>query len=137
MYYLEYPLQKGYVHNWLLAGPQAVYVQDLERFEGDDYKLQIARHYYKRASDVLQAPVEKDSFQIGETDLTWQYYRCLDDHFVDISTFHHTCHYLRAWAYAQLRAPAPQEVTFVLTTNGPAKIFPALPVSNSISSVIG
>ena len=53
VFYLEYPLQAGYIHNWLVAGPQAVYVHDLERFEGNDYKLQIARHYHKRASDIL------------------------------------------------------------------------------------
>ena len=45
--YLEYQLQNGYIHTWLVAGPQAIFVPDLDRFEGEDFKLQIARHYHE------------------------------------------------------------------------------------------
>ena len=43
---LEYPLVNGYIHNWLVAGPVATEVKDLERFTGADFKLQIAQHYH-------------------------------------------------------------------------------------------
>jgi hypothetical protein len=122
-FHLEYPLQDRYIHNWLVAGPQAILVDDLERFQGPDFKLQIARHYYKSISDIFQPPVERDSFQVGDTELTWSYYRCQDDHFVDLSTFYHTCHLLRSWAYTQVVAPSAQEVTMTLTTNGPADVW--------------
>ncbi len=121
--YLEYQLQNGYIHNWLVAGPQATPVADLDRFEGADFKLQIARHYYEPKPGLAQPPAERDSFSSGDTTLTWRYVRCLDDHFVDLTAFYHTCHYLRAWAYALVACPAPQAVTCVLTTNGPADVW--------------
>ena len=122
-HYLEYQLERGFIHNWLVAGPYATEVVDLDRFAGVDYKLQIAQHHYHRLSEILEQPVERDTFQIGDTELTWCYYRCLDDHFVDVSVFHHTCHYLRTWAYSQVMAPSAQDVSMVLTTNGPADVW--------------
>jgi hypothetical protein len=122
-HYLEYQLNKGFVHNWLVAGPYATPVLDLERFQGEDYKLQITQHHHRRLSEILEPPVEKGTFQIADQELAWQYYRCLDDHFVDVSVFHHTCHHLRTWAYSQVQAPSAGEVTLVLTTNGPADLW--------------
>src|SRR5437867_3762170 len=121
--YLEYQLQNGYIDTWLVAGPQAIYVPDLDRFEGEDFKLQIVRHYHERDSGLVQPPVERDTLTVGDTTLAWRYVRCRDDHFVDLTAFYHTCHYLRASAYAQVICPAVQDVTFVLTTNGPADIW--------------
>jgi hypothetical protein len=123
VYYLEYELEDDYVHNWLVAGPQAIPVTDLDPFQGNDYKMQIARQHYRKHSGILELPVERSSFQIGDAELSWRYHRCLDDHFVDLSTFYHTCHYLRAWAYAQVIVPSAQEVTLTLTTNGPADLW--------------
>jgi hypothetical protein len=67
--YLSYQLQDGYIHNWLVAGPQALAVTDLERFDGENFKLPIARHYYEPESGITQPPVEHDTFAIG--DATW------------------------------------------------------------------
>lgn len=123
IFYLEYPLCKGYIHNWLVAGPQAIPVSDLERFDEQDRKLQIARYYYEEKSGIVELPVDQTDLRIGDAELTWRYWRCLDDHFVDVSTFYHTWHYLRTWAYAQIQAPSAQGVTFILTTNGPADVW--------------
>jgi hypothetical protein len=120
---LTYQLQNGYIHNWLVAGPHATFVRDLDRFTGDDFKLQIARQYYERDSGIAMPPAERDSFALGDDNLTWRYVRCLDDHFVDLTAFYHTCHYLRSWTYAQVVWPAAQEATLVLTTNGPADVW--------------
>jgi hypothetical protein len=121
--FLEYTLNNGYIHNWLVAGPRAVPVDNLECFAGDDLKLQIARHYYRKTSDVHQPPIELGTFQVGEQELAWRYQKCLDDHFVDLSASYPVCHYLRAWAYAQVMSPAAGEATLVLTTNGPADVW--------------
>lgn len=121
--YAAYNLQNGYIHNWIVAGPQAIPVADLDRFEGEDYKVQIACHYYEEGSGIVKAPVDWDKFTVGDTELRWTYYPCQDDHFVDLSAFYHTCHYLRAWAYTRVASPSPQEVTLVLTTNGPADVW--------------
>ncbi|HEU5103543.1 MAG TPA: hypothetical protein VFU22_31220 [Roseiflexaceae bacterium] len=129
--YLEYQLQNGYIHNWLVAGPQAIAVLNLERFGEQDLqadggrglRLPIARHYYQRDSGIAETPAERAKLAVGQTTMTWAYASCGDDHFVDLTAFHHTTHYLRAWAYAQLVCPAAQSATCILTTNGPADVW--------------
>mgnify|MGYP000104548266 CR=1 FL=1 len=123
--YLEYELQNGYIHNWLVAGPQAIAVADPERYTGTEAerKFQIARDYYAPDHAIAELPVDRKSFSVGDTTLTWRYTRCLDDHFVDQSAFYHTWHYLRSWAYTQVSVWEEQAVTFVLTTNGPADVW--------------
>lgn len=123
VYYANYDLKNGYIDNWIVAGPQAVPVPNLERFEEDDFKFQIARHYYEDDSGISLPPVEHVKFTVGDDELTWRYILCADDHFVDLTAFYHTCHYLRAWAFARVICPVAQKVTFVLTTNGPADLW--------------
>ncbi|MBN1874190.1 MAG: hypothetical protein JXA33_08160 [Anaerolineae bacterium] len=125
--YLEYELHQGFIHNWLVAGPQEVPVVGVEGVIGRAgecaRKLQVTRELYEIASGIVQTPVDRASFTLGDTELTWHYVRCLDDHFVDQSTFYHTWTYLRSWAYAQVSVWDGQEVTFILTTNGPADVW--------------
>ncbi|MFN2285360.1 MAG: hypothetical protein ACK2UQ_13130 [Anaerolineae bacterium] len=123
--YLEYELHDGYIHNWLVAGSQEIAIPDPDHYTGGEpeRKLQIAQHYYTPENFVQQTPVDRESFAVDDTTLTWHYVRCLDDHFVDKSTFHHTWHYLRTWAYTQLHVWEEQEATFIITTNGPADVW--------------
>ncbi len=130
--HVRYPLCNGFIHHWLVAGPQAIPVAGLEQFTGDNIHLDIARRYYEAASGVAGQPVEparadEGQFTLEETAYPytgqWRYARCLEDHLVDFSVFHHTPHYLRAWAYAEIEAEADTEVTLVLTTNGPADLW--------------
>lgn len=123
--YLEYELQKGYIHNWLVAGPLATPISDPDRYAGGEpeKKLQIAQHYYSAENDITELPVDRAGMEVDGTELRWRYVRCLDDHFVDQSTFHHTWTYLRSWAYTQVHVWEDQDVTFVLTTNGPADVW--------------
>jgi hypothetical protein len=123
IHYVRYELEKGFIHNWLVAGPQAMAVLDLDRFQGPDWKTQIARHYYASDSGVAHMPVENEPFETGETKLGWSYFRCDEDHFVDRTAFYHTTHYLRTWAYSRVESPAAQEVACSLTTNGPADVW--------------
>ncbi|MBL7183532.1 MAG: hypothetical protein ISS50_03675, partial [Anaerolineae bacterium] len=146
IYYVGYDLQNGYIHNWLVAGPQAIPVQAVIASEAkqspsrkeeiassqktllamtraEQSSLQIARYHFEEDSGVTQLPVEGETLAVGDAELTWNYVRCLDDHFVDLSDFYPTCHYLRAWAYARVVSPASQEVTFILTANGPADLW--------------
>jgi hypothetical protein len=125
VYYITYDLHKeGYIHNWLLAGPQAIPVPDLDRFGEEDFQLQVARQYYEEDSGITQPPQEwEPHFTIGEDAFYWRYTRCLEDHFIDLSTFYSTCHYLRAWTYAEVRCPQAQEVSLILSTHGPADLW--------------
>jgi hypothetical protein len=120
---LQYPLVNGYIHNWLVAGPQAIRVTDLERFTGPNYKLQIAQYFYQPEPGFEGEPVEYGIVQYGDISDRWRYVRTLHDHLVDLSVFHHITHYLRAWAYTEIDSPAEQEVTILLTTNGPADLW--------------
>jgi hypothetical protein len=119
--YATYNLQNNYVHNWIVAGPQAIPV-DLSQFPEQD-RIPIVDHYYEKDSGILEPPVDWAEFTIDDTELKWTYYRCRDDHLVDLSTFYHSCHYLRAWACTNLNSPTVQKATFVLTTNGPADVW--------------
>ena len=120
---LEYPLADGYIHNWIVAGPQAVEVKDLERFTGPDWKMQIAKHYYQEQPGLDSTPVEYTKIKSGDFEGEWKYVRTRDDHFVDVSAFYHLTHYLRAWAYTEIASPSEQEINFTLTTNGPADLW--------------
>ena len=84
VYYARYELCNGYIHNWLVAGPQAI-PPDLERFEGEDGKLQIARHYYESEPGVAGAPVQDEVVDLKDrpegaggqdAPLKWRYRRC-------------------------------------------------------------
>jgi hypothetical protein len=94
LFHVSYNLQNGYIHNWLVAGPQVIPVPDLERFQEDDIRLQIARHYYDEESGIAERPVQDATLNLADDELTWRYVRCADDHFVDLTAFYHTPHYL-------------------------------------------
>jgi len=120
---LEYPLVNGYIHNWLVAGPLALEVKGLERFTGPDWKLQIARHYFRPEMGLQGEPAENAKCTFRDSEGDWRYVRTFDDHFVDISAFYHLTHYLCAWAYTAIDSPSAQELELVLTTNGPADLW--------------
>lgn len=122
--YLRYPLHPaGYIDYWLLAHTYAHWVKNLEDFPGTDFKLLIAQHVYKQESGLSAAPLEGESFAVDGQTLTWKAVRCPDDHMIDISVFHHNCHYLSAWAYAVIESDYAGPATFVLGTNGPADLW--------------
>jgi len=122
-YYAEYELYDGYIHHWLIAGPQAIPVENLEAFQGNDWKLQIANQYHMEGSGIDNEPVELEYSTVDGEELRWRMNRCLEDHYVDRTSFYHTAHYLRTWAYTELLASEDQEVGMVLTTNGPADVW--------------
>ncbi|MFZ1754666.1 MAG: hypothetical protein WBO46_00950 [Caldilineaceae bacterium] len=122
---LDYALQNGYIHHWLVAGPLALPVSNLDDFSGTDFKSQIARHRYRAETGLSVAPAELQKFTPfdGENELIWKIYHTEDDHFVDRSVFHHTCHHLYTWACCTVESPRAQTVNATLTTNGPADIW--------------
>ena len=120
---MEYPVENGYLHHWLVLGPKAVRVQELERFTGPEYKLQIARAYYEEDHGITEPPVEQGQVKLDGFEGRWHAVRCKDDHFVDLTAFYHTTHYLRGWAYAKVVSMEERRVMMTLTTNGPADVW--------------
>jgi hypothetical protein len=121
--YADYHLHNGYIDHWLIAGPQAIPVTDYEQLSGEDFRFQIARRFKTADTLIAQPPVETETFTIDGTELSWDYIHCKEDHLVDLTAFYHTCHFLRAWAFAEIVSDAPRQVNCVLTTNGPADVW--------------
>ena len=125
---VHYNLEHGFVHNWLVAGPQAIAV-DLSHFAGENIRQQIVQHYHPdfdwgiTETAVERGPLTAGLFQVGDYTGSWNYFACREDHFVEHSGFHKTPHYLRSWAYTQLKSKVAQEVLFVLTAHGPADVW--------------
>jgi hypothetical protein len=123
---LSYTLSSGFIHNWLVAGPELIPVEKLSSLPQDNLELAILRNHYAADPGVTEIPVDLGPLKTTDentTPLLWHYYRCTDDHFIDLTSTYKTCHYLRAWAYVQVSFPAAQEVILVMTSNGPADLW--------------
>jgi hypothetical protein len=123
LHFADYDLHDGYIHNWLVAGPQATPVADLSRFAQGELALQVIRHHHQEGSGIVEPPVERAIFTLGDTGLTWEHVDCGEDHLLDLSGTYSACTYLRSWAYTRVRSALPRKVTLVLTTNGPADVW--------------
>jgi hypothetical protein len=127
--YVYYDLHKGFVDNWLVAGPQLIPVKDAKQIPGhDDIRLQIARHFYEKGSGIRKQPVERGPlsegvFTIGKYEGSWLYYPCRDDHFVDSSVSSPVYVFLRSWAYGQVECEHAQKASLRLTSCGPADVW--------------
>ncbi len=125
---LSYDLKDRYVHHWLVAGPQAIAVEAPASLANHRSKIEIVQQYYEQESGIEKMPVEpgplKESrFTIDGYTGEWAYVACAEDHFVDLSAFYTSPHYLRAWTYTQLACAQAQPVTLVLTAHGPADLW--------------
>lgn len=126
--YVEYDLQDCYLMNWLAAGPQAISTQEVSitKTPADlqqamvnllDVKTNITN------SAVERGPLDEGNFVIDGYQGEWNYYRCQEDHLVDLSTVFPTPHFVRAWAFTLLSSQVEQQVQFFLTTFGPIEVW--------------
>lgn len=132
--YITYELQNGYIHHWLVVGPQTLTINNPDTFLSVDAKLRLAQHHHTEDSGVTRQPVEPGplqdaEFSAGDYTGHWEYTRCAEDHFMDgdaILTFTDPDpmpHYARAWAYTEIEPAQPGPATLVLTTYGPADVW--------------
>ncbi|MBN1873117.1 MAG: hypothetical protein JXA33_02730 [Anaerolineae bacterium] len=126
--YVTYDLYDGYIHNWLVAGPHVLPIQISEHTDADTLKRTIFQQHYEPDSGIIQQPVERGpltegTFTLGDYKGNWNYTRCQDDHFVDLTAVYAAPSYVQAWAYTQVRCPQSQTATFVLTSLGPADVW--------------
>jgi hypothetical protein len=125
---LRYELEDGFVHNWLVAGPQRISASGLDETAGDVGASQADTVPDDTNSGLNEAPVEHSRFvghkvKIGDYEGSWTYRRTQEDHLVDFSQVTQTPQILRAWAYTQVDVPTAQDVTLVLATHGPADVW--------------
>lgn len=124
IHYLEYPIhESGYIHNWLTAGPQASPITQSALLAEPDAQSQIILHYHREGFDLHEPPLELNSFEMDGLQLTWQYFRCREDHWVDLSQIYSSPHYVRAWAYAEINVPEAVPVNWTLTSSGPTDVW--------------
>lgn len=124
--YLSYRLyEQGYVHHWLVAGPQAISAADLKLSATDAEKSRLAEAHDTPFSGVNEQPVQLQALIAGNAELTWQYWRCAEDHLLHLSRFDASPRYLRSWAYVQVISPVAHSdcCEAVLTTHGPARLW--------------
>ena len=129
--FLKYKLSNGYLQNWLAAGPLVIPIPDcIPSSSEENFESSILQWYSERYSEpdsgVTEPPVDLGPLGKVTRDhplITWRYYGCREDHYIDFTAFHPTCSYLRSWAYAQLAVQSGHEVILVLTTNGPADLW--------------
>ncbi|MCC7368309.1 MAG: hypothetical protein IT306_07800 [Chloroflexi bacterium] len=109
---LTYPLQGGFVVNWLVAGPSTGAVAaDWEDGPGIT------------GAPVERGPLDTGLFQVGEQRGAWAYYACPEDRVVDRSGDHRAGLVLRSWAAADLVVEAEQSATVELTASGAAGLW--------------
>lgn len=118
--FLIYPLHDGYIHNWLVVGPQNTPVAPAEYKFNAELRAPIVQKYFSREPLVSDAPIEGAPLKVGESSLWWKYFACEDDHLIDLSAWHPKSDYVRAWTFCVLDSPATRKSQFELCTNGPA-----------------
>ncbi|MCU0522960.1 MAG: hypothetical protein MUF84_20020 [Anaerolineae bacterium] len=126
--YLRYELADGYIHNWLVAGPQRIPVPDSDSDDAGGRKGLASTTPDVTETGLSEAPAEWSRFlvhrvKIGDFEGTWSYLRTEEDHFVDLSEVSPTRQLLRAWAFTQVEIPTAQDVVLSLTTFGPADVW--------------
>jgi hypothetical protein len=122
--FLDYPLQDGYIHNWLIAGPLLSPLSSLEYPDKAKIFDQYSDATYPLfGGESSKAPADQGALELGEHKSSWHYIRCHIDHFVEITEHAPSWSHLRAWAYTQIKAPTEQEIVFLLTTLGPADVW--------------
>ncbi len=131
---IQYPLVKGFVHNWLLAGPQTIPVDPSTGFHTPEAVQEIAAKVYAPDLGIDPLPVERGQltdgkFNIGDYQGSWNYYRCQEDHLVihpgSLPAMFNgrSPVYLRSWAYTQLVSPQVMDLTLRLSSPGPADVW--------------
>lgn len=126
--YLRYPLLEGFVHNWLVAGPQIIPVHITGEDAIHESRARIAAENYVPELEIDALPVERGKltdgvFAIGDYQGSWNYYNCKEDHLVNHSGVYAGAVYLRSWAYCQLVCSQEMDVQFRLAAPGPMDIW--------------
>jgi hypothetical protein len=123
--FLEYRLNDGYIQNWLVAGP---YTQDIDGYLNQNrldeaQKIEIVRKFHDQKAELAEMPVDRAKGSVNSVEVTWNYFRCHQDHFIDLTQFYPTWKYACGWAYTRLSVPEPVALQFLLVTRGPAEVW--------------
>ncbi|MGC9393447.1 MAG: hypothetical protein ACP5J4_01180, partial [Anaerolineae bacterium] len=132
--YITYELQNGYIHHWLVGGPQTITPDNPDTLFNADAILRLAQRYHTDEPGLTRQPVEpgplpEADFTVGDYTGRWAYTPCAEDHFVDGDSLlaftdpDPLPHYARAWAYIEIEPAQPGPAKLSLTTYGPADVW--------------
>ena len=103
---IEYALAEGFIHNWEVAGP-----------------LWTPEPLGRSPEPPDQAPVELTDFVVEDQPVTWAYYRCSQDHLIDLSAQYPRQGHANAWAYVLLKTPATASAALTVFAPGEIQVF--------------
>lgn len=120
---LIYDLQDGWVDNWLLAGPQLTPIPNASYKWDQKLIPPVMKQFHKDEPQVSAPFIEKATFKVDDSALSWRYYACQDDHLVDLAAWYGNSRFVRVWAYAELNSPNAREAGMHLFANGPTDVW--------------
>lgn len=114
---MEYQLDHGYIHNWLVAGPQG--------WAGCDSPGEVWQQHLPERQRQAELCFEQTPVDRGKTgdNLTWRYTRCSEDHLVNVSSFVPNCQAVLSWAYTRLAPASPGDAVLHLSLMGYADLW--------------
>jgi hypothetical protein len=120
--YLEYQPSDGYIHNWLVAGPETTPVNAPN---AADWQAEAAARLYEAELPLNAEPVDRAKFAAegARAGLMWKYQRVPGDHLVDASIYARAPLAAQMWAYTGLDVKKPGPVTLALSVYGPADLW--------------
>lgn len=123
--YLEYSLKDGYVENWIVAGPVITPVTGLSGQEGRQIeRRQVVFSQMAGALPVFEnPPVEYTDVILEGKPLRWNYTRCREDHWVNVSADYAVWSHCSTYAYAEVSLRTPEKIAVELKASGPAEIW--------------
>ena len=111
---LTYQLNHGYIHNWLVAGPQS---QPLGLVPTDPVPtVWTAGLNFEAGLPLAHPPIDRGKLN---DQVSWHYQCCGEDHRVDISTYAPIPQYLMGWAYTRLTTQSPGKAVLILAFTVP------------------
>src|SRR5215203_703923 len=96
-WFLEYKPESGFLHHWLVAGPQLIAAGKNIKKTGDKEegapaldRRQLTTRYWQDSNEITSPPSELAKFTLAAPEgagqeLTWRYLACEDDHLLDLA----------------------------------------------------
>jgi hypothetical protein len=112
---LEYPLQNGFIANWLVAEP--LLKNPPPNFDPNlmsNLEFQSVDLFSQEGIFSEQLPKESTKTVIEQIELFWNYYRCQDDCQISVTAECSHWQILTGWAFAQLTFPETTTATLNL-----------------------
>jgi len=111
---LEYALTHGFIHHWLVAGPFTKPVSGVAEQAGETQAPDLPH-----PEDIA----DRAAMQAGEFEGRWRYFRCLEDHRVDVTRQSAMIEEGFLWAYTHLEFSRGGEGALAIYSDVPVTVW--------------